>query len=53
MLKIKNQNEQNEESEELCESEDVNGTPHQTPASAQSAYDEDEDEGQNVSCRQM
>lgn len=48
-----NKSEQSEESEELCETEDVDGKPHATPASAQSAYDEDEDEGQNVSCRQM
>jgi len=44
---------QNEECEEFCETEDVDGNPHATPASAQSAYEEDDDEAQNVSCRQM
>jgi len=51
----KNQSNQNEEDslEELCDTEDVDGNPHATPASAKSAYDEDEEESQNVSCRQM
>jgi len=49
----KNENPPEEDIEELCQTEDVDGNPHATPASAKSAYDEDEDEDQNVSCRQM
>jgi len=49
----KNQSDENEEHEEPCEAETVDGTPHATPASAKSAYDEDEDESQTTTCRQM
>jgi len=50
--KGKNKNQNDEETEEV-ETEDVDGNPHATPASAKSAYDDDDEEGQNVSCRQM
>ena len=33
--------------------ETVHGEPKVTPASARSAYDEDEDEGDGVQCKQM
>ena len=46
-----------EEEEELieeCEAESVEGNPKATPASAQNYYNQDEeDEGENVQCRQM
>lgn len=51
--KNQNKQEEEEETEQHCETEDVDGNPHATPASAKSAYEEDDDEGQNVSCRQM
>ena len=52
----------NEDEEEDYEDEDyemhetaetVHGEPKVTPASARSAYDEDEDEGDGVQCKQM
>lgn len=33
--------------------DDIDGDPHATPASARSAYDEDDDETEGVQCRQM
>merc|ERR1711933_114397 len=33
--------------------ETIHGEPKVTPASARSAYDEDEDEGDGVQCKQM
>jgi hypothetical protein len=49
----KNKNQNEEIDEEICESENVDGNPQATPASAKTAYEEDEDDTQNVSCRQM
>jgi len=56
--KKENQNEEEEEEEEEdleihAEAETVEGEPAVTPASSKSAYDEDEEENQGVSCRHM
>jgi len=46
-------NEDNEPLEIFCEVTTVEGEPEVTPASSKSAYDEDEEENQGVSCRHM
>jgi len=51
--KKKDKKSKSEEVEELCESENIDGNPQATPASAKTAYEEDEEDNQNVSCRQM
>eukprot|EP00486_Rosalina_sp_Unknown_P012051 CAMPEP_0201592118 /NCGR_PEP_ID=MMETSP0190_2-20130828/190096_1 /ASSEMBLY_ACC=CAM_ASM_000263 /TAXON_ID=37353 /ORGANISM="Rosalina sp." /LENGTH=75 /DNA_ID=CAMNT_0048050737 /DNA_START=1487 /DNA_END=1714 /DNA_ORIENTATION=- len=58
----KTQGEMDQDEEEEYEDEDyemhetaetVHGEPKVTPASARSAYDEDEDDGDGVQCKQM
>jgi len=57
--KNKNQTAEDEEEEDQgpieshVEAETVDGAPAVTPASSKSAYDEDEEENQGVSCRHM
>merc|ERR1712048_770170 len=38
---------------EECECHSVDGNPKATPASASNYYQDDEDDGDNVQCRQM